>query len=393
MKTDLPQNITGQEYLALSEDKRAVYRPIDSKYEHLPKFARIFYILGGVSLLLYIIMMLSESFSDWFNMTVSSAFRIVFAHLTSWLPFSLGEFIIWMLPIFLFLALRHALRKCLDSWRCVIVFIGTVMSVIVLLFSIFVFNFAAGYRGTGLDEKLDIDRTNIGTDELYELAGELAEKINEIESEVDFGADGFSVMPYSISDMNGLLIEAYDRVSDKYDFISNTPTRLKPVLLSEVMSHMHITGVYSFFTGEANINVGFPDYTIPFTAAHELAHQRGIAKEDEANFVAYLVCMESDDLYIQYCAYLNMFEYVCNALDRADKQLYRQVYGELDGSVQREMAAYGDFYEKYRHSAARVVSGTVNDAFLQSQGTAGTVSYGMVVELAVGYHRKLHAVE
>jgi hypothetical protein len=154
------------------------------------------------------------------------------------------------------------------------------------------------------------------------------------------------------------------------------------------MSYTHITGVYTFFTGEANINVNFPDYTIPFTAAHELAHQRGIAREDEANFVAFLVCAASDDPYIRYSGYLNLYEYVASALYSADRRLYTDSYTALPAAVRAERAAYIKFFEKYRENVAANVSESVNNAYLQSQGnTAGTKSYGLVVDLAVAYYR------
>jgi hypothetical protein len=159
-------------------------------------------------------------------------------------------------------------------------------------------------------------------------------------------------------------------------------------MLSEPMSYTHITGVYTFFTGEANINVHFPDYTVPYTAAHELAHQRGIAKEDEANFIAFLVCMESDDPYIRYSACLNLYEYVVVALRKADKELYRESYLALPTEVQNEEIAYSRFMEKYRDNIVADVSHKTNDIYLQSQGSPeGSKSYNLVVDLAVAYYK------
>ena len=200
-------------------------------------------------------------------------------------------------------------------------------------------------------------------------------------------------MPYSFKEMNDKLIEAYDLFSENHDFINNFYSRLKPVMLSEAMSYAHITGIYTFFTGESNLNISFPDYTIPYTAAHELAHQRGIAREDEANMMAFLVCIESDDAYIRYCAYVNMYEYVANALYKADKELYREVYAELDRSVYNEQIAYSKFFKKYSQSVTSQVSGAVNNAYLQSQGTDGKKSYGMVVDLAVAYFKDRDMIE
>ena len=394
---DAPQNasdfpkasVSAAEFAALTPEEQTAYRPVDPKYERLPVVCVVLYLLAAVCVLLYIAMANSVTFADWFNGTVSAALRVLFATLTDWLPFSVGELTIWMLPLLLFLVLRHAIRRRCDTWRTAVVYIGILLSVVVTLFSVFVLNFAAGYRGSPLEEKLGLDREAVSGEELYDTAVILIDAINAETAEIDFRDKDFSVMPYSLDEMNAKLADAYRRFADGHDFITHVDSRVKPVLASEVMSYMHITGVYSFFTGEANVNVNFPDYTIPYTAAHELAHQRGIAREDEANFVAFLVCIGADDPYIRYSGYLNVYEYVANALWRADRELYYKAVAHLNDEVKAEMTAYNRFYDKYRESTVSQVSSTVNNTYLQSQGTPGTKSYGMVVDLAVAYYKEM----
>ena len=159
-------------------------------------------------------------------------------------------------------------------------------------------------------------------------------------------------------------------------------------MLSEPWTYTHISGVYTYFTGEANINTNFPDYTIPYTAAHEMAHQRGIAREDEANFIAFLVCISSDDPYIRYSGYLEVYEYVASSLYSADKNYYSAVYSSLKTNVRAEMAAYSAFFDKYRENVVANVSEAVNNSYLQIHGTVGSKSYGLVVDLAVAYYRR-----
>lgn len=385
---DAPKSpLTAAQLATLPPELQRRYRPVDPKYERLPRFCYVLYSLAAVSILLYVIMMNSVAFADWFNTTVSAALRAAFATLTSWIPFSLGEAVIWLAPLILFLLLRHAIRRRCDTWRTAMVYVGILMSVVATLFSVFVLNFAAGYRASPLDEKLELDRQKVSAEELYDTTVILIDCINRETAEISFTESGFSAMPYSLEEMNRHLDDAYESFAEDHDFITHTKSRVKPVLASEAMSYMHITGVYSFFTGEANINVNFPDYTIPYTAAHELSHQRGIAREDEANFAAFLVCIGSDDPYVRYCGYLNVYEYVASALYRADKNLYYKAVAKLNQEVKTEMAAYNDFYDKYRESTASQVSGTINNSYLQSQGTPGTVSYGMVVDLTVAYYR------
>lgn len=361
--------------------------PSNRKYERLPLPCLVLYGLGGISLVLYLIMMKSPGFADWFNQTISATLRSILALLTSWIPFSLGEAVILLSPLALFWVLRHAVKHRCSSWRATLAYVGTLLSVAVTLFSVFTLNFAAGYRGSPLDQKLGLTSSPVSAQELYDTAELLIQGINHETAHVDFGDEGFSVMPYTLSEMNQKLTRAYRSFSKEQDFISHVDSRVKPVLISEIMSHMHITGVYSFFTGEANVNVNFPDYTIPYTAAHEMAHQRGIAREDEANFMAFLICLESDDPYIRYCGYLNAYEYLASALYRADRELYYKASAHLNAEVKGEMTAYNAFYDKYRDSSIGEVSGTINNSYLQSQGTPGTVSYGMVVDLTVAYYK------
>ena len=48
-------------------------------------------------------------------------------------------------------------------------------------------------------------------------------------------------------------------------------------------------------------------------------------------------------------------------------------------------------FEPYRYSTASDVAEKVNDTYLKWQGeTAGTKSYGLVVDLAVAYLKKLY---
>lgn len=358
-----------------------------SEGKRLPTFAKCFYILGAVSLLLFIGFLCSKSFSDFFNRRIASVFRALLAYLTGWIPFSLAEMFIILIPVILIVIVIYATKRYSNSWHDVLIYCGTMLSFVALLFSIFTVGFSSAYRGSTLDEKLGIERREVSAEELYETALVLVEKINGEVSGVAFEEGGFSVMPYSYDVMNDKLIEAYGKACDKYAFVQRLDSRLKPVMLSELMSYTHITGVYSFFTGEANINVAFPDYTIPYTAAHELSHQRGIAREDEANFMAFLVCIESDDAYIRYSAYLNLYEYVASALSSASPELYAKVRAEISRDVIYEMRAYSEFYDKYRDSTASEVSNAVNNTFLVMQGTEGTRSYGMVVDLAVAYYR------
>ena len=125
---------------------------------------------------------------------------------------------------------------------------------------------------------------------------------------------------------------------------------------------------------------------IPFTVAHEFAHQRGISRENEANFIAFLVCIRSSDPYVRYSGYVNMLEYVASALNRTDKEAGSSLYAALSAEVYGEMRAYSKFYYDNKSELLGTISEFVNDNYLKAQGTEGVVSYGLVVRLAVAYY-------
>jgi len=360
-----------------------------------PKFGwgwKCIYILLALSVIIYVIAVISEGFADFFNRYIGSFVRGILAVFSNLLPFSLGELMLILLIPAIIFAVIVANKKYCNSWKQVLYFSAKLFSSVAIMGILFVFTLGTAYHGTSLDHKLGLEKKNVTKEELRYTADVLTEIVNDLSDEVEFEHESFSVMPYSRREMNDKLMDAYDKARLKYDFIPRMYSRVKPVMMSELMSYTHITGIYSYFTGEANINIAFPDYTIPFTAAHELAHQRGIAREDEANFVAFLVCMESDDPYIRYSAYLSVLEYVTNAYYTADNSKehadYIELRRSLDIKVRYEQKAYSEFFDKYRDNVAADISGATNDIYLQSQGvSAGSASYGMVVDLAVAYYK------
>ena len=285
-----------------------------------------------------------------------------------------------------------ALKHYTGSWRSMLVFIGKIFSVLAISFSLFVFSFASGYGGTPLDGKLGLERKNLSADELRSVSVILVDKINELSPGIEYGEDGFSVMPYDFGEMNARLLAAYDKVAAEYDCIYNIPSRAKKVIASELMTYTHMAGIYSYITGETNINVVMPDYTLPYTTAHEMAHQRGFSREDEANFIAFLVCINSDDPYIRYSGYVSMFEYFVSpyySADTSDDHAdFYSVYWAVDLNVRLEQKAYSEFFQKYKDNVAADISGAVNDTYLKANGNKGEVSYGLVVELCAAYYAK-----
>ncbi len=365
--------------------KRPERRP---KNERLPIVCIVIYVLTAVSGLFYLFFTKFPVFADWFNNHISRIGRRVLSYLTVWIPFSVAEFFVILLPAVAVGLTVLAWRRYSRSARASLCYAGRIAAGLCVILILFVWCFAPGYYGVTLDRKIGLDRTAVEAEELFDTSVLLRTELNGLAKDLLMDTDGASVMPYSYSEMNRKLMAGFDAVQEKYGVPDHFKSRTKPVMLSSLLSYTHITGIYAFFTGEANINVDFPDYTVPFTAAHELAHQRGIAREDEANFIAFLVCISSDDPYIRYSGLLNVYEYVTDALYSADRTLYQASVAGLHKKILLEEAAYAAFFKKYEKNVAATVSDATNNAYLQSLGAKeGARSYNMVVDLTVAYYR------
>jgi hypothetical protein len=377
--------------LKLENAKNRKERGMKRVLKYVPIWAFVLLIIAVICVALHTAALISPAFADFFNIKIASFFRFLFGKITTFFPFSLAEILIILSPVIIGFLIFLSVRLIKATLERKIRFLVALVAATTFFYSTFVLTFACGYSGKPLEEKLSLQREDIDANEIYQTIKAVATELSRLSGEVTYGDDGFSVMPYSFSELNAKLNECYGKAGEKYGFITPFKCRTKPVILSKAMTYTHISGVYTFFTGEANVNVNYPDYVLPYTALHEMAHQRGIAREDEANFVAFLVGLESDDAYIKYSAYFGAYEYLLSALYRADKELFISSLEFITEPIYKEMLAYTEFFKKYDDNLIADVSEGINNAYLISQGQSeGTRSYGLVTELLVAYYKTLN---
>ncbi len=341
------------------------------------------------SVAVYGLSRLFTPFAEWWAKYPSQGIRACLAAVTNLIPFSVAEMILFLLlpaTIIYILATNKYIRdEDKEKYhRC----LRPLLMIVILLASSFFGVFGPCYFRNGLDKNIGLTKTQVTAEELKYTAERLIKEIDTLEVNIYSDGSTFSGQGYveTVNDVK----DAFKKYCRENEYISWFNSNPKLISLSPVMTYTHISGLYSFFTGEANINFNYPDFVFPFTVAHEMAHQRGIAREDEANFVAFLVCISSDNDYVKYSGYMNVLEYVLSALSKADSKAYKElVKNTLTNEIKAELRAFSAFFEKYTDSPASTVVGAVNDSYLTSQGqTAGSASYGLVVDLAVAYYKQ-----
>ncbi len=344
----------------------------------------------GLGILVYVFARLFPVFGEFWARYPSQGIRFVLAKATGLLPFSFAEFVILTLPLsvtaYFFFSGRSMKRD--ESKENYYRWLIPLVCILLTIVTLFLTAFGPCYFRYSLEENLGLTEREVTPEELYATAEILNGKIEELTGELQFDIHGACIMPYDYNTLVDKVNDAYRAYAAEADYVGHFDSYAKPLAISKLFTYTHISGIYTFMTGEVNINTNYPDFIRPFTVAHEFSHQRGIAREDEANFVAYLVCIGSEDAFVRYSGYMNLLQYVTDALWEADRNLYSKFAQQvMCYEVSKEFQAYSAFFEPYRSSAASQVAGAVNDTFLNSQGQSeGRASYGLVVDLAVAYY-------
>ena len=376
-------NINGTEVYEMDAPAKKERRGIN---KYIPVAFWVFLALATASLIMLFVIRSNGDVAEFLNRTTGRVIRVSLTSVFNLLPFSFIETLVICSPLILFtviaITVRCARRGAGSAWR----FVCGLLCVAFLIFSLFVFGYESSYYGTTIEENTGIERSDLSPEELYSAADILLDRINEDIDKVDRLESGETVMPYTFSELNKKLNEAYAKFNEKYPAYQKMYSKLKPVLLSEPWTYLHTSGLYSFFTGEANINMNYPDFIIVSSSAHEMSHQRGIGKEDEADFASFLVTSLSDDPYIRYSGNLEIYRNILDRLYGADKDLWKKIREKEDPRIRSELTAFSVFFNQYRENVAATVSNAVNNAYIQSHNQpAGIKSYGLVVDLAVSY--------
>lgn len=224
----------------------------------------------------------------------------------------------------------------------------------------------------------------ISTEDLARTTALFAALANASGEQVDRDEAGCCVF-----DRAAILVDSarlYERVARRFPCLDGPARHAKGVCFSRAMSYADFTGFFCPFTGEANVNLDFPCALFPATVAHELAHQRGVAQEQEANFAAVLACLENGESDWVYSASLLAYVHLGNALYKADREAWSTVYDGLSEGVRADLAASRAYWAQFE-TPVQTVSNTVYEGFLHSYNQSqGLKSYGACVDLLVNYY-------
>lgn len=119
-----------------------------------------------------------------------------------------------------------------------------------------------------------------------------------------------------------------------------------------------------------------------------MAHQLGYAKENEANFVAFLACKIYPSNEFRYSLYFNMYLYAIGELYKQDSLKAEQYREQLSSQVKQDISELRSFYKKYKNPVEPVIMWFYGHYLKANNQPAGKMTYDEVVLWLIAYYKK-----
>lgn len=359
--------------------------------EYLPK--RLLFVPLGI--IAYAATLFAQANPDWaeaYSQTIYPVLSSAVGFLPSLAPFSVAEWFAVLFVLFCLGYVGYYARRLVASKgeRGMVAYRALAGAVAIACVVYFAFTALCGlnyYRHTfTYHSGLVLEESS--TEELEQLCASLVDEVGQAREQVGRGIDPYAIGQGEYDRYAQKSIAQIKELADQYPVLERPLySAPKPVALSEAMSDAGIAGMFFPFTVESNINVQPPLFTIPATMAHELAHQCGFMREDEANFIAYLACRQSDDPLMRYSGLLLALDHSLSALGKVDPDRAAEIATGLPQAVKEDGAQRRRFWAEH-DGVVSDISNAANDAYLKAnRQTDGVKSYGRMVDLLLAERR------
>lgn len=370
------------------------------KTNHFRKFMYGAVIFAASFLLLFLSRQ-NRELSEWYATHVYNRIVSIVGKVTGGFPFSVVEMLLYLVLLILSIGAiwiviavflqkirkehleEHCKGRRKESWKeqCKGMLVNFWLFAAVL-FLLYTLNCGINYQRKTFSELEGLQISAYSAEELKRVCQMLTDDVNTYADDMKRDAQGVMILD---GNERAYAAEAMEKLGETYPEFAGEYPLPKPLAGSWILSIQNLTGIYSPFTVEANYNKDMTDYNIPFTMCHELSHLRGFMEEKEANFIAYLACMESDQAEFRYSGSLLGWIYCTNVLYKVDYDAYQEIRAELSDEALNDLRANREFWAAYDGTVARV-SESINDGYLKANGQEeGVEGYDRMVDLMVAY--------
>ncbi len=307
--------------------------------------------------------------------------------LSAFFPFALGDFLYILLMVYcgrsLYVFCRKIKKKKLQRADRVLVPLQFI-NFTLLLYILFKLLWGLNYSRLPLPGQLGIDDEKYNTKELVRLGDYLIDQINQIQSLRALKKSEH----YTIDELQTKAAFAYGELAKKNTFFTYKAPAVKGVLNSWAITKIGLEGYYCPLSGEANVNMRLTRMNLPFVTCHEISHQLGIAREDEANLVGYLVSMASPDANFRYSGIYCVLKNVLFEIGVKSPSDYLQLRKKINPVTLKDFKADKEFWRTYNSDMFGYMEVTLDQFLKLNNQQKGVESYQDIVLWLYNIHKK-----
>lgn len=308
--------------------------------------------------------------------------------LFGWFPFSIGDlfyaFLILVILFRVYKLLRLLFRRQLTRQYWVS---ALQQGIFLLLFIYVFFNLLWGlnYNRKGIADQLDLQVKAYTLADLDTLTNVLEEKAGYYAQFVSKAQRDSFAKKRTLFTTSA---KAYQQAQIKYPFLAYSPSSVKPSLFSYLGNYLGFQGYYNPFSGEGQVNTTIPVFLEPFVTTHEIAHQIGYARENEANFVGFLASHTFHSNAFRYSAYLDMYNYALIEVYRRDTSLAAAFQQKAHPQIKKDQQEFRNFYNRYTNPVEELVAWGYGHFLKANNQPSGKRSYNEVVGWLIAFYKK-----
>lgn len=346
----------------------------------------------GLSLLLLIVLIkLFATNPSWienyYSKNLYYFFSIFLRSVFGWIPASLGDVLYFVAGLWLLIKIIKNIKLLFKRRFTKRIFFSKLWKLFFLFITIYiVFNILWGlnYNRKGIGWQLHLSEVVYDTSNLKLIQELLLQKVNETKRVL---LNKKKLYP----DDKNLFYRAkqcYIAAEEKYPFLHYKSSSVKSSLYGRLGNYLGFTGYYNPFTGEAQVNTAVPRFLLPYITLHEMGHQIGYAKENEANFSGYLAAANSIDTLFQYSTYLDLFVYANREVYYFDSTLSKNAATKLIPEVKAELMEWRRFNEAHTSFIEPAITWLYGKYLQINQQPKGMRSYNEVIAMLMAYYKK-----